>query len=226
MKNNVIIACDFDNAKQLDAFLSKFGKTKPFIKIGYQLFYNIGVEGVAKYKKRGYKIFLDLKLHDIPNTVMQGVKTLSKLKVDMLTVHAAGGIEMMHAAKKYAGNMKILAVTLLTSIAPDIIKKELLIKDKLDKVVLSYAKNAKAANLDGVICSVHESRVIKNNIKDFLTVTPGIRLADNDTHDQKRVATPTQAKKNGSDYIVVGRAITEADKPLDVYNKIIKEFNK
>ena len=225
MKNNVIIACDFDNEKQLDAFLKKFGKTKPFIKIGYQLFYNIGPKGIKKYKTRGYKIFLDLKLHDIPNTVEKGVRTLSDLKVDMLTIHAGGGIEMMKAAKKYAGSMKILAVTLLTSITQEILNKDLMINHALDKVVLNYAKNAKSAGLDGIVCSVHESQDIKKNIKGLLTVTPGIRLEGGDTHDQKRVATPKQAKINKCDYIVVGRAITKAKDPLCVYNKILKEFN-
>ena len=225
MNNNVIIACDFDTEKELDSFLKKFKGTKPFIKIGYQLFYTIGVAGVKKYKKLGYKIFLDLKLHDIPNTVMQGVKNLAKLGVDMLTIHAAGGIEMMKAAKKYANKTKLLAVTMLTSVSEKILNKELLIKQPLKNVVLAYAKNAKKANMDGVICSVHESKCIHKNIKNFLTVTPGIRTAKDNANDQKRIATPKQARLNLSDYIVVGRSITKARNPLQVYKHILKEFN-
>ena len=226
--NNVIIACDFSSQKELDSFLKNFKNTKPFIKIGYQLFYKIGRTGIQKLTKQGYKIFLDLKLHDIPNTVYQGVKSLSDLNVSMLTVHAAGGIQMMKKAKEAAGEkIKVLAVTQLTSTDSKMLKNELLISKDINQTILHYAINAKKSGVDGVICSPNEVKMIKSKLNNlFLCVTPGIRYHDGNTNDQKRVATPNDAKKFGSDYIVVGRPITKADKPLDMYLKMSKEFNK
>ncbi|MDE6477395.1 MAG: orotidine-5'-phosphate decarboxylase [Mycoplasmoidaceae bacterium] len=225
--NNVIIACDFSSFNELNSFLKKLGKEKPFLKIGYQLFYKIGREGIRKLKAKGFKIFLDLKIHDIPNTVYHGVESLKDLKVDMLTVHAAGGIEMMKQAKLAAGkNIKVLAVTQLTSTDSKILKNELLINNDINSTILHYAKNANKAKVDGVICSPNEVKLIKSKIgKNFLTVTPGIRYSSNTANDQKRIATPQLAKKYGSDYIVVGRPITKSDNPKKMYKKILKEFN-
>lgn len=225
--NNVIIACDFSSFNELNLFLKKLGKEKPFLKIGYQLFYKIGREGIKKLKARGFKIFLDLKLHDIPNTVYYGVESLKDLKVDMLTVHAAGGIEMMKQAKLAAGkSIKVLAVTQLTSTDSKMLKNELLINKDINSTILHYAKNANKAKVDGVICSPNEVKLIKSKIrKDFLAVTPGIRYSLNTANDQKRIATPQLAKKYGSDYIVVGRPITRSDNPKKTYKKILKEFN-
>ncbi len=225
--NNVIIACDFSSFNELNLFLKKLGKEKPFLKIGYQLFYKIGREGIRKLKARGFKIFLDLKLHDIPNTVYHGVESLKDLKVDMLTIHAAGGIEMMKQAKLAAGkNIKVLAVTQLTSTDSKTLKNELLINKDINSTILHYAKNANKAKVDGVICSPNEVKLIKSKIgKNFLAVTPGIRYSSNAANDQKRIATPQLAKKYGSDYIVVGRPITKSDSPQKMYKKILKEFN-
>ncbi len=225
--NNVIIACDFSSFNELNLFLKKLGKEKPFLKIGYQLFYKIGREGIRKLKARGFKIFLDLKLHDIPNTVYHGVESLKDLKVDMLTIHAAGGIEMMKQAKLAAGkNIKVLAVTQLTSTDSKTLKNELLINKDINSTILHYAKNANKAKVDGVICSPNEVKLIKSKIgKNFLAVTPGIRYSSNAANDQKRIATPQLAKKYGSDYIVVGRPITKSDGPQKMYKKILKEFN-
>lgn len=227
MKNNVIVACDFTSQKELDNFLKKLKGNKPFLKIGYQLFYVIGRAGISKLHKQGYKIFLDLKLHDIPNTVYQGIKSLKSLHIDMLTVHATGGIEMIKQAKLAAGkSVKILAVTQLTSISQKIIHDELLIPHAINDVVLQYAINAKKAKADGVICSPKEVRLIKNRLgKKFLTVTPGIRYASDNNQDQKRVATPSMAREFGSDYIVVGRPITQSSNPLKMYQKICQDFN-
>lgn len=227
MKNNVIIACDFSTQKELNNFLKKLKGTKPFLKIGYQLFYKIGREGIKELKDKGYKIFLDLKLHDIPNTVANGIKSLKDLKIDMLTIHAAGGLEMMHQAKLAAGkNIKVLAVTQLTSTDQAMLKSELLINKKINDVVLYYATNAKKAGVDGVICSPNEVKLIKSKLgKNFLTVTPGIRYASDNANDQKRIATPQLAKQYGSDYIVVGRPITKSQQPLATYQKIWKDFN-
>lgn len=225
--NNVIIACDFSSFNELNVFLKKLGKEKPFLKIGYQLFYKIGREGIRKLKAKGFKIFLDLKLHDIPNTVYHGVESLKDLKVDMLTVHSAGGIEMMKQAKLAAGkSIKVLAVTQLTSTDSKMLKNELLINKDINSTILHYAKNANKAKVDGVICSPNEVKLIKSKIgKKFLAVTPGIRYSTSTANDQKRIATPELAKKYGSDYIVVGRPITKADNPLNMYKKILKEFN-
>lgn len=227
MNNNVIVACDFSSFNELNVFLKSLKNEKPFLKIGYQLFFKIGKEGVKDLKNRGYKIFLDLKLHDIPNTVYQGVKSLADLKVDMLTVHAAGGIEMMKRAKLAAGkNLKILAVTQLTSTDSKMLKKEILINEDINKVILQYAINAKKAGVDGVICSANEVKAIKQAVgKDFLAVTPGIRYDAKAADDQKRIATPQFAHKNGSDYIVIGRPITLSSKPYEMYKMTLNDFN-
>ncbi len=224
--SNVIIACDFSSFNELNKFLRNFKSNKPWLKIGYQLFYKIGRTGVEKLIKQGYKIFLDLKLHDIPNTVYEGVKSLSDLNISMLTVHTAGGIEMMSRAKQAAGEkIKVLGVTQLTSTDESMLKNELLISKNINHTILHYSTNAKKAGLDGVICSPNEVKMIKSKLnKSFLCITPGIRYLDDKIDDQKRVATPKNAKKFGSDYIVVGRPITKANKPLDVYLKVCKEF--
>ncbi len=226
--NNVIIACDFSSQTELNNFLKKMKNEKPFLKIGYQLFYKIGREGVKKLKNKGFKIFLDLKLHDIPNTVMHGVESLKDLKIDMLTIHAAGGIQMMKQAKIAAGKgIKVLAVTQLTSTDANMLKNELLINKKINDTVLHYATNAKKAGVDGVICSPNEVKQIKKSLgKKFLAVTPGIRYSSSTANDQKRIATPTMAREFGSDYIVVGRPITQADNSLEMYRKVCKEFRK
>lgn len=226
--SNVIIACDFSSLNELNKLLKNFKSNKPLLKIGYQLFYKIGRTGIQKLTKQGYKIFLDLKLHDIPNTVYEGVKSLSDLNISMLTVHAAGGIEMMSKAKQAAGKkIKVLAVTQLTSTDKSMLKNELLISKDINQTILHYATNAKKAGVDGVICSPNEVKMIKSKLsKSFLCVTPGIRYPNDNINDQKRVATPKDAKKFGSDYIVVGRPITKANKPLDMYLKISKEFGK
>lgn len=224
--NNVIIACDFSSSNELNKFLKNFKSNKPFLKIGYQLFYKIGRTGIQKLTKQGYKIFLDLKLHDIPNTVYEGVKSLSDLNISMLTVHAAGGIQMMRKAKQAAGDkIKVLAVTQLTSTDKIMLKNELLISKDINQTILHYATNAKKAGVDGVICSPNEVKMIKSKLsKSFLCITPGIRYSDNNTNDQKRIATPTDAKLFGSDYIVVGRPITKSKNPLQMYKKILKDF--
>lgn len=225
--NNVIIACDFSNQTELNNFLKKLGNKKIFLKIGYQLFFKIGREGIKQLKSKGYKIFLDLKLHDIPNTVYHGVESLKDLKVDMLTIHAAGGIEMMKQAKLAAGkNIKVLAVTQLTSTDAKMLKNELLINKNINDTILHYAKNANKAKVDGVICSPNEVKLIKSKLgKKFLCVTPGIRNSSDACNDQKRIATPALARKYGSDYIVVGRPITKSNNPKIAYEKILKEFN-
>ncbi|MDE7434089.1 MAG: orotidine-5'-phosphate decarboxylase, partial [Mycoplasmoidaceae bacterium] len=186
-----------------------------------------GRDGVKKLKSKGYKIFLDLKLHDIPNTVYHGVESLKDLKVDMLTIHAAGGIEMMKKAKEAAGkNIKVLAVTQLTSTDQKMLKDELLINKKINDTILHYANNTNKAGVDGVICSPNEVKLIKSKLpKKFLCVTPGIRYESNSVNDQKRIATPALAREYGSDYIVVGRPITKATNPKKEYEKILKEFN-
>lgn len=225
INKDVIIACDFDSSKELDVFLKKINTKKVFLKIGYQLFYKIGPEGIKKYKKQGYKIFLDLKLHDIPNTVKMGVKSLADLNIDFLTIHAAGGINMMKAAKEYCKKTKILAVTQLTSIDQKTLKNELLINKNIQDVVLKYASNAYKAGLDGVVCSVWESKLIHSKIsKNFLTICPGIRYQTTQAHDQKRVADPKTAKKETANYVVVGREITKSPNPKLIYQKIINDF--
>ncbi|MDR0825851.1 MAG: orotidine-5'-phosphate decarboxylase [Mycoplasmataceae bacterium] len=226
MAKDVIIACDFSKKEELCKFLDQFKNENPFLKIGYQLFYATGVELINKLIDKGFHIFLDLKLHDIPNTVEQGVKSLVALNVDFITVHAAGGNTMMRAAVKAAkGSLtKILAVTQLTSTNQSMLEKELMIEHKMNDVVNHYAVNALEAGVYGVVCSALESEFIKKKISNnLITVTPGIRLSS-EHDDQARVVTPLQARNNLADYIVVGRAITKDKDPLKAYQRIKKEF--
>ena len=230
MGKDVIIACDFSSAKETFEFLDKFEGKKPFVKIGMELFYAEGPEIVRQIKARGHKIFLDLKLHDIPNTVKKAMRVLSKLDVDMCNLHAAGAAPMMEAAleglTRDDGSRPILiAVTQLTSTDQQTMERDLLIKEPIDRVVMHYAKTAADAGLDGVVCSPLEAQKVRDACgKGFLTVTPGVRFADGDMGDQKRVMTPEQAKRIGSDYIVVGRPITAADDPIAAYERCINEF--
>ena len=230
MGKDVIIACDFSSRQETFAFLDKFTQEKPFVKIGMELFYSEGPEIVREIKKRGHKIFLDLKLHDIPNTVMKAMSVLSSLDVDMCNLHAAGTVAMMEAAIKGLtrpdGTRPLLiAVTQLTSTSQERMESDLLIYEPLDKVVMHYAHNAKLAGLDGVVCSPLEAGKVKEVCgKEFLTVTPGVRFADGEKGDQVRVTTPERAKEIGSDYIVVGRPITQADDPVAAYRRCVAEF--
>lgn len=230
MGKDVIIACDFENKEKTFAFLDKFTGKKPFVKIGMELFYAEGPEIVREIKKRGHKIFLDLKLHDIPNTVKSAMKVLSKLDVDMTNVHAGGTRAMMESALqglvREDGTRPILiAVTQLTSTDQTTLERDLLIEKPMEKVVEHYALNAKNSGLDGVVCSPLEAAKVHEKCgKDFITVTPGVRFADGEKGDQKRVMTPAEAKKIGSDYIVVGRPITRADDPVAAYERCVKEF--
>lgn len=230
MGKDVIIACDFSSADEVFAFLDKFGERKPFVKIGMELFYSQGPDIVKKIKERGHKIFLDLKLHDIPNTVKKSMAVLSGLDVDMTNLHASGTIAMMQAAlegltRPDGSRPLLIAVTQLTSTDDERMKNELLINEDIDKVVMHYAHNAKLAGLDGVVCSPLEAGKVHEVCgKEFLTVTPGVRFADGDMGDQKRVMTPEQAKIIGSDYIVVGRPITAAEDPVAAYLKCVEQF--
>lgn len=230
MGKDVIIACDFQSREQTLEFLEKFQDEKPFVKIGMELYYAEGPDIVREIKKRGHKIFLDLKLHDIPNTVKKTMAVLSKLDVDICNLHAAGTSEMMKAAMdgltRADGTRPLLiAVTQLTSTSQEAMQKELLINEPIDKVVMHYALNAKQAGLDGVVCSPLEAKIVHENAgSDFLTVTPGVRFADSQVGDQKRIMTPAQAKIAGSDYIVVGRPITASDDPVAAYRRCVKDF--
>ncbi|MCD8036544.1 MAG: orotidine-5'-phosphate decarboxylase [Clostridiales bacterium] len=230
MGKDVIIACDFNSAEETFAFLDKFNGEKPFVKIGMELFYAEGPQIVREIKKRGHKIFLDLKLHDIPNTVMKAMKVLSNLDVDMVNIHAAGTIAMMEAALKGltredGTRPMLIAVTQLTSTDEERMQKELYINRSLEETVMHYAENAKAAGLDGVVCSPLESEKVHNVCGNgFVTVTPGIRFADGDKGDQVRITTPAKAKEIGSDYIVVGRPITQGENPVAAYERCIEEF--
>ncbi len=230
MGKDVIIACDFNSAEETFAFLDKFTGEKPFVKIGMELFYAEGPQIVREIKKRGHKIFLDLKLHDIPNTVMKAMKVLSNLDVDMVNIHAAGTIAMMEAALKGltredGTRPMLIAVTQLTSTDEERMQKELYINRSLEETVMHYAENAKAAGLDGVVCSPLESEKVHSVCGNgFVTVTPGIRFADGDKGDQVRITTPAKAKEIGSDYIVVGRPITQAEDPVVAYERCIAEF--
>ena len=228
MGKDVIIACDFKNKETLFDFLKPFEGLNPFLKIGMEIFYKEGPELVRELKAKGFKIFLDLKLHDIPNTVESAMRNLSELGVEIVNCHAAGGIEMMKAARRgldstEAGKKsELIAVTQLTSISQETLETELLIEKPLPDVVRHYALNAKAAGLQGVVCSPLEASIIKE--LGLISVTPGIRFASNSVNDQKRVATPEYAKEMGSTYIVVGRAITGATDPVAAYNRCVKEF--
>ena len=230
MGRDVIIACDFDSAEKTFAFLDKFTERKPFVKIGMELFYAEGPEMVRTIKKMGHKIFLDLKLHDIPNTVKKAMASLSSLDVDMCNVHASGTIDMMKAGleglvRADGTRPLLIAVTQLTSTSQERMEQDLLIKEDIDKVVMHYAKNAKVAGLDGVVCSPLEAGKVKNVCgSEFLTITPGVRLEGNDVGDQVRVTTPKKAKELGSDFIVVGRPITKAENPVEVYNECLRQF--
>ncbi len=230
MGKDVIIACDFADKETALSFLDKFEGRKPFVKIGMELFYAEGPQIVREIKARGHKIFLDLKLHDIPNTVKKSMAVLSRLDVDMCNLHAAGTSRMMEAAlegltRPDGTRPLLIAVTQLTSTDQEAMERDLLIKEPIDKVVMHYAETAKNAGLDGVVCSPLEAQKVHEVCGErFLTVTPGVRFADGDIGDQKRVMTPEQAKKIGSDYIVVGRPITAAPDSVAAYERCIKEF--
>ena len=230
MGRDVIIACDFSTKQDVMNFLDKFQEEKPFVKIGMELYYAEGPEIVREIKARGHKIFLDLKLHDIPNTVKKSMNVLSRLDVDMTNLHAAGTIAMMEAAiegltREDGTRPMLIAVTQLTSTSEERMRDELLINAPIDKTVMHYAMNAKKAGLDGVVCSPLEAGKVHDTCgKDFVTVTPGVRFADGDVGDQVRVMTPEQAKKIGSDYIVVGRPITAAADPVAAYRRCVSEF--
>ena len=230
MGRDVIIACDFATAEDTFAFLDKFTHRKPFVKIGMELFYAEGPEIVRQIKARGHKIFLDLKLHDIPNTVRKAMSVLSRLDVDICNLHASGTVRMMEAAlegltRPDGTRPLLIAVTQLTSTDAAALENDLLIREPMDRVVMHYAMNAKKAGLDGVVCSPLEAGKVHETCgADFLTVTPGVRFADGDKGDQKRVTTPEEAKKIGSDYIVVGRPITAADNPVAAYERCVAEF--
>ena len=230
MGKDVIVACDFSGAEETFAFLERFTEEKPFVKIGMELFYAAGPQIVRDIKARGHRIFLDLKLHDIPNTVQKAMRVLSNLDVDIVNLHAAGTAAMMRAAlegltRPDGTRPLLIAVTQLTSTDEQAMKSELLIDRPLDEVVMRYALNAKQAGLDGVVCSPLEAGKVHEKCGEaFLTVTPGVRFADNDVGDQKRVTTPAQAKELGSDYIVVGRPVTKAADPVAAYRRCVKEF--
>jgi len=230
MGKDVIIACDFDSAEKTFAFLDKFEGKKPFVKIGMELYYAEGPSIVREIKRRGHKIFLDLKLHDIPNTVKKGMAVLSRLDVDMTNLHAAGTKNMMKAAiegltREDGSRPMLIAVTQLTSTDQESMENDLLIKEPIDKVVMHYASCAKEAGLDGVVCSPLEAGKVHERCGEgFVTVTPGVRFADGDVGDQKRVMTPAEAKRIGSDYIVVGRPITAAEDPVAAYERCVAEF--
>ena len=227
MGKDVIIACDFASKEQVLTFLDKFTGRKPFVKIGMELFYAEGPEIVREIKARGHKIFLDLKLHDIPNTVKKSMAVLSRLDVDMTNLHAAGTVNMMQDAlegltREDGTRPMLIAVTQLTSTDQQAMENDLLINQPIDEVVMHYAANA---GLDGVVCSPLEAGKVHDRCgKDFVTVTPGVRFADGDIGDQKRVMTPAAAKEIGSDYIVVGRPITAAADPVAAYTRCCEEF--
>ena len=226
---DVIIACDFSSKEETLKFLDQFTERKPFVKIGMDLFYAEGPEMVKEIKARGHKIFLDLKLHDIPNTVGKAMKNVAKLGVDLTNVHAAGGVAMMEAAQKAINEVspstQLIAVTQLTSISQEVLEEELWIDHPINETIQHYAKNAQKAGLAGVVCSPLEAGLVQEACgHDFITVTPGIRFADDSKGDQKRVTTPLKAKEIGSHYIVVGRSITGASDPVAAYNRCLKEF--
>ncbi len=230
MGKDVIVACDFAGAAQTFAFLDKFTGRKPFVKIGMELFYAEGPQIVREIRKRGHKIFLDLKLHDIPNTVKKSMSVLRDLDVDICNLHASGTVKMMEAAlegltRPDGTRPLLIAVTQLTSTDQEALEKDLWIEKPMAEVVMHYARNARKAGLDGVVCSPLEAAKVHEVCgKDFLTVTPGVRFADGDRGDQKRVMTPAEAKEIGSDYIVVGRPITAAEDPVAAYERCVAEF--
>ena len=230
MGKAVIIACDFKDKEETLNFLNKFEDEKLYLKIGMELFYSEGPEIVREIKKRGHKIFLDLKLHDIPNTVEKAMKSLANLNVDMTNVHASGTIKMMEAGlrgltKEDGTRPLLIAVTQLTSTSQEVMEQDLLIKENIEDVVMHYAENSKKAGLDGVVCSPLEVQAVKRKCgKDFLTITPGIRFSTDSKDDQSRITTPAKAKELGSDYIVVGRSITKAENPQEAYRKCVEDF--
>ena len=230
MGKDVIIACDFDSAEKTFAFLDKFTGRKPFVKIGMELYYAEGPSIVKEIKRRGHKIFLDLKLHDIPNTVKKAMSVLRNLDVDMCNVHAAGTIDMMRAAlegltREDGTRPLLIAVTQLTSTSEERMQRELLIGASINDTIVKYAQNTKEAGLDGVVCSPLEAGMVKEACgKEFFTITPGVRFADGDVGDQVRVTTPARAREIGSDFIVVGRPITAADDPVAAYKRCVTEF--
>ena len=231
-ESRICIALDFQTKAQVLEFLDKFEDEKLYLKVGMELFYGEGIDMIKEIKKRGHKIFLDLKLHDIPNTVKSAMKQLAKLDVDIVNVHASGSVAMMKAALEGLEEGKTgekrplcIAVTCLTSLDQEVLDNELLIHEPLEDVVLQWAKNTKEAGLDGVVCSPLESTVIHENLgEDFLTVTPGIRLASDNVNDQKRVTTPAMARELTSSYIVVGRTITRAENPVETYREVYRQF--
>ncbi len=230
MGKDVIIACDFDSKEKTLAFLDQFKGRKPYVKIGMELFYAAGPDIVREIKARGHSIFLDLKLHDIPNTVKKAMAVLSGLDVDMCNLHASGTVPMMRAAlegltRPDGTRPLLIAVTQLTSTDQETMERDLLIREPIDRVVMHYAENAKQAGLDGVVCSPLEAEKVHSVCgKDFLTVTPGVRFADGDVGDQKRVMTPAEANRIGSDYIVVGRPITASPDPVEAYERCVRDF--
>ena len=230
MGKAVIIACDFKNKEETLNFLNNFKDEKLYLKIGMELFYSEGPEIVREIKKRGHKIFLDLKLHDIPNTVEKAMKSLANLDVDMTNVHAAGTIKMMEAGlrgltREDGTRPLLIAVTQLTSTSQEAMEQDLLIKENIEDVVMHYAENSKKAGLDGVVCSPLEVQAVKRKCgKEFLTITPGIRFSTDSKDDQSRITTPAKAKELGSDYIVVGRSITNAENPKEAYRKCVEDF--
>lgn len=230
MGKDIIIACDFPTKEDTFSFLDKFKDVKPFIKIGMELYYSEGPKIVKEIKARGHKIFLDLKLHDIPNTVKKAMNVLSKLNIDMCNLHASGTSKMMKAAlegitREDGTRPLLIAVTQLTSINQEDIQKDLLINKPIEEVVIHYSYTAKNSGLDGVVCSPHESKKVHEICgENFITVTPGIRFKDNAKDDQSRIMTPLEAKKAGSDYIVMGRPITASDDPVSIYKKSLDEF--
>ncbi len=230
MGKDVIVACDFAGAEQTFAFLDKFTGRKPFVKIGMELFYAEGPQIVREIRRRGHRIFLDLKLHDIPNTVKKAMSVLRDLDVDVCNVHASGTVRMMEAAiegltRPDGTRPLLIAVTQLTSTDQQALEEDLWIREPMAEVVMHYAENARKAGLDGVVCSPLEAEKVHEVCgRDFLTITPGVRFADGDRGDQKRVMTPAEAKKVGSDYIVVGRPITAAEDPVAAYERCIAEF--
>ncbi len=231
MNRDVIIACDFPNRETTLAFLDRFeGGRKPYVKIGMELFYGTGPDMVREIKARGHKIFLDLKLHDIPNTVKKAMQVLSALDVDMVNVHASGTVAMMKAAlegltRPDGTRPLLIAVTQLTSTSEEVLHKDLLVSASMNDTIAHYAANAKEAGLDGVVCSPLEAGLVKAACgKDFLTITPGIRFADAASDDQVRITTPARAKEIGSDFIVVGRPITQAEDPVAAYQRCLEEF--
>ena len=230
MGKDVIVACDFDRASEMFDFLDLFREEKPFLKIGMELFYEEGSFIVRELKRRGHKLFLDLKIHDIPNTVKKTMMVLSRMEIDICDVHASGGTRMMAAALEGITRLDgkrplLIGVTQLTSTDQDMLEDELLIRMPIEKVVMHYANNVKRAGLDGIVCSPREAAEVHKRLgKRFITVTPGIRFEDSEIGDQRRIMTPSQAQEAGSDYIVVGRPITQAKDPVMAYRRCCKDF--